>query len=241
MDLKIKDVAELLNVSEKKIYELIEEGKIPAYKLNDKYRFNRTEIENWVLNQKKVNPFSTKHHYLKLKETQKIIKRQIGSQAFALYKSIYKGGVIFDKGGDDKKNVIKRSVDIIAKNLNLDAEVLLELLMDREKLMPTALNNGIAIPHTRDFLLPKPYDVVTVVYLDEPIEYGALDQKKVDLLFFLFACNDKKHLHLLAKIAHLANSKKSFDFLKSKPEKEQLLSYIKKWEATVKSPANELC
>ena len=49
MDLKLKDVTELLNVSETTIKRWISDGKIPYYRLNNQYRFSRSEIENWVL------------------------------------------------------------------------------------------------------------------------------------------------------------------------------------------------
>ena len=61
--------------------------------------------------------------------------------------------------------------------------------------MPTALANGIGVPHARELLLPLSSDVITVVFPKEPIEYGALDGRKVHTLFFLFACLDKSHLH----------------------------------------------
>mgnify|MGYP003330610149 CR=1 FL=1 len=50
MDLKIKDVAELLNVSETTIRRWLVGGQIPAYRLNHQYRFSRLEIENWMKN-----------------------------------------------------------------------------------------------------------------------------------------------------------------------------------------------
>ena len=49
MDLKIKDVAELLNVSETTIRRWLKDGKIPAYQLNHQYRFSRGEIEDWMM------------------------------------------------------------------------------------------------------------------------------------------------------------------------------------------------
>jgi len=52
MDLKMKDVAELLQVSEKTIYRWIGENKIPAYRINHQYRFNLAEINEWVLQNK---------------------------------------------------------------------------------------------------------------------------------------------------------------------------------------------
>ena len=52
MDLKIKDVADLLNVSETTIRRWLSDGKIPAYRINHQYRFNRIEIEDWVMKHK---------------------------------------------------------------------------------------------------------------------------------------------------------------------------------------------
>ena len=47
MRLTIKDLSNILNVSEKTIRRWIKEGSIPAYKINGEYRFNRTEILEW--------------------------------------------------------------------------------------------------------------------------------------------------------------------------------------------------
>ena len=49
MDLKLKDVAELLNVSKTTIRRWLADGKIPAYRISNQYRFNRNEIEDWVM------------------------------------------------------------------------------------------------------------------------------------------------------------------------------------------------
>jgi nitrogen PTS system EIIA component len=110
---------------------------------------------------------------------------------------------------------------------------LTDLLLDREALQPTALNNGIAIPHTRDFLLNVHHDMVPVVFPEKSISYGALDGKPVHTLFFLFASDDKKHLHLLAKIAHLSSQPTALALLQSQPSKETLLEYVKNWEGSI--------
>jgi PTS system nitrogen regulatory IIA component len=157
----------------------------------------------------------------------------MGTQQFGLYRAVYKGGVYDNVEGESKEEVIRAAVLKIAADLRLDAEVITELLLDREKLMPTSLSSGIGVPHTRDFLLQESYDVVSVVFLKKPIEYGALDHKPVHTLFFLFACDDKRHLHLLAKLAHLASKKDNLDFLRNHPTKQEFLNYIKQWETTL--------
>lgn len=230
MDLKLKDVAELLNVSETTVRRWISEGRIPYYRLHQQYRFNRSEIENWVLSCKQegnFSPFET--------DEGEGAKEALGTQQFGLYRAIHKGGVYRDIPGDTKEEVIKAAVERIAVDICLDAEVITELLLDREKLMSTALSNGVAVPHTRDFLLQESYDVVAVVFPEKPIEYGALDGRPVDVLFFLFACDDKRHLHLLAKLAHLSNKEENLRYLRSHPSKHEFLEYVKNWEGHLKT------
>lgn len=231
MDLKLKDVAELLNVSETTIRRWVSDGKIPYYRLHNQFRFSRDEIENWMLNSKQGAGFSPfKDHEM----------TQLGTHQFSLYRAIHRGGVYCGISGKNKDEVIHNAVGQIACDLHLDAEVITELLLDREKLMSTALSNGIAVPHTRDFLLHESFDVVSVVLLKEPIEYGALDGKPVHTLFFLFACDDKRHLHLLAKLAHLSSKEENLKFLKTRPDKVDLLEHVKRWEGNLKSAAPRL-
>lgn len=227
MDLKIKDVADLLNVSETTIRRWVSERKIPSYKIDGQFRFSRGEIQNWVLSRR------PQQHEVADEADEASSSSKGGSKQFSLYRSIHQGGVFYAVEGTTKEQVIRNSMAQIAQRLNLDAEVLSDLLMDRENLQPTALNNGIGVPHTRDFLLRAHQDIVAVVFPAQPIDYGALDNKPVHTLFFLFAGEDKRHLHLLAKIAHLCNQPAALELLKAKPNKEALLAYIKEWEAPI--------
>lgn len=243
MDLKIKDVAELLNVSESTIRRWIADGKIPTYRINQHYYFSRTEIENWVISHKLdkttegVSPFTRRKEADALAvSTQPSTSTTGGNKQFSLFRAIHKGDVLYHLNGETKEEIIRATMRKTAKLLQVDGEVMTDLLLDRENLMPTALNNGIAVPHTRDSLLPRHQDAIIVVFLEKPLEYGALDGQLVHTLFFLFACEDKRHLHLLAKIAHLSNQPHVRDFLQRQPSKDNLLSFIKEWESQIARP-----
>lgn len=238
MDLKIKDVAELLQVSEKTIRRWVDDEKIPNYRINDQFRFSLIEIENWLMNSQSVHPDSGSYQRGAAPIFPTITRGEGevakgGLQQFSLYRAIHKGGVYSDIPGDTKEVLICGTMDCIAPSFGMDAEVLSDLLLDREELMPTALNHGIAVPHTRDFLLPGPFDVVIVVFPEKPIEYGALDGQPVHTLFFLFSSCDKRHLHLLAKLAHLSSNTEASDLLRLKPSKEMLLEFIRDWESQI--------
>lgn len=233
MDLKIKDVAELLSVSETTIRRWVADRILPAYRLNHQYRFSRTEIEDWVMKQRlhdgKTSETPSQINDLEIEQKQKNLSG--GTKQFSLYRAVHRGGIFHDVPGTTKEEVIRATMDLLSTRLELDAEVITEMLLDRERMMPTALNNGLGVPHTRDFLLNQHYDAVAIVFPSQPIDYGALDGEPVHTLFFLFACEDKRHLHLLAKLAHLADNAESLAMLRSQPDRKNLLEYIKNWES----------
>lgn len=236
MDLKIKDVAELLNVSQITIQKWVEDGLIPTYKIDSQYRFSKQEIESWVMSHKLttkegVSPFS-----IKPKKDVSDKNPTAGNQKFSLYRALHKGQVLHNISETGKEDVIRKSTKLIAETQKIDSEMLSEMLIDRERMHPTALNNGIAVPHTRDFVLSPTHDVVVFAFPDKPIAYGALDGEPVHTLIFLFACNDKRHLHLLAKIAHLSSQESIRTMLKKKPNKDQLLEFIEGWERAIPTP-----
>jgi PTS system nitrogen regulatory IIA component len=213
MDLEVEEVSKLLNIPEEIIIQWIEEGKIPGYSIQDRYRLNREEIEEWVLKQKSLEHTSN-----------------AGSERFALYRALNKGDVFLDIQGDTKQDIIHKTMERLAPSLKLDPEVLTDLFMERENLMSTSLGSGFALPHARDLLLYGRFDVVSVVFLQKPINFDALDGKPVHTLFFLLASNNKKHLSLLSKIAHLINTPSMRQKLEKRPTKIELLEIMKEWE-----------
>jgi PTS system nitrogen regulatory IIA component len=234
MDLKIKDVAELLSVSETTIRRWLSGGKIPAYRLNHQYRFSRIEIEKWMMSCKLDQEIGEEKQIFPLSEEEKEIPiSKTGTQHFSLFRALFNGDVLTKVSGKTKEEVIRNSMKAAAPKLGLDAELAAELLLDRERLMSTSLSCGVAVPHPREFISKAPVDRVVLAFLDEPVDFEAFDKKPVHTLFFLFSSQDKKHLHLLAKIAHLSGSEEALEFFKSRPGKDPVLAFIKAWEGKI--------
>jgi PTS system nitrogen regulatory IIA component len=235
MDLKLGDVSKLLNVSKSTLRRWLAEGKIPAYRLGNQYRFSPMEIEAWVLNQKigqSPQEEATEKYLIDMDDDEEETLSP-GLNQFSLYRALNKGVVLTAPGGASKEEVIREAMKEMGPHLKLDPEVTAELLLAREQLMPTALDRGIAVPHTREIRLEDNIDIVNVLFLEEPIEYGALDGQLTHTLFFLFASDDKRHLHLLAKIAHLANQPETLALLLAQPNKLRLLRSVRTFESTL--------
>ncbi|MFT4552479.1 MAG: PTS system nitrogen regulatory IIA component, partial [Chlamydiales bacterium] len=127
MDLKIKDVADLLNVSETTIRRWVVDGKMPAYRLNHQYRFSRTEIESWVMSRKLGKeddqaPFGEEVAFEDLTVQDRSSKG--GTKQFSLYRAIHKGGIYHQVQGTTKEEVIRNTMLQVATRLDLDADVL---------------------------------------------------------------------------------------------------------------------
>lgn len=242
MDFKIKDVADLLNVSETTVRRWLNAGEIPAYKIQGQYRFSRAEIENWVMKQKLGkeegnSPFSAQKP---VRNPSKASSASNGSQKFSLYRALHKGDVLHQIPGKTKDEVIRATTKKLSAQHHVEPDFLADLLIEREKLQPTSLNHGLAIPHTREFILDERHDLVTIVFPEEAIAYGALDGEPVHTMFFLLAGSDRRHLHLLAKLAHLSGQNAEFKkLLRQKPSKEKILQFVKDWESQIEDPEEE--
>jgi nitrogen PTS system EIIA component len=102
-----------------------------------------------------------------------------------------------------KKQVFNDLARHIAALTDLSEHQIFEALLHREKLGSTGIGNGIAIPHTK-FKSLKGL-VGLFARLDKPIEFDALDDAPVDLIFVLLAPEGAgaDHLKGLAKIARV--------------------------------------
>jgi len=106
-----------------------------------------------------------------------------------------------------KKQVLQRLSDALATATGAESRDIYDRLFEREKLGSTGLGAGIAIPHARLKDIDKVYTVFAT--LDEPVEFDAIDEKPVDLIFALLAPQDAgaDHLQALAAASRLLRSK----------------------------------
>ena len=106
--------------------------------------------------------------------------------------------------GHSKKRLFYRISELIADDApGVDADAVFHALMAREQLGSTGLGQGIAIPHCRVSGCREVMGVL--VTLREAIDFDAMDDRPVDLLFFLVVpdARDDDHVRTLASVATL--------------------------------------
>ena len=131
MQLTIKEVSRLLNVSERTIYRWINKKIIPAYRILDQYRFDRAELLEWV-NSRRINV------------SPEIFSSSGGEEETpSLGEALQRGGIFYRVGGNDKQDVLKEVVGLLRLPEKTDREFLFKVLLAREELASTAVGGGI--------------------------------------------------------------------------------------------------
>lgn len=113
------------------------------------------------------------------------------------------GSVILDLKAGSKRQVLKALAEWVAEARGTEAEPLLEALLEREKLGTTGIGDGLAIPHAK--LAGLDHMIGVFARLQNPVNFDALDDEPVDLVFLLLApCNAAaEHLKALARVARI--------------------------------------
>ena len=109
--------------------------------------------------------------------------------------------VLTGVAGGTKKAVLAAVAGAAAVIVGQDARDIGDRLAAREKLGSTGFGQGVALPHTR---LPYLAAVTGVfVRLAKPVEFGAVDDAPVDLVFALFSPVEAgaDHLKALARVS----------------------------------------
>lgn len=214
MKLLVKDAARLLSVSEKTIYRWIKQGSIPAYRLNEQYRFNRAELLEWATSRRiAISPE---------------IFREEESESLSpadFTEALRAGGIHYRIGGSDKPSVLHHVVETMRLPAEVDRVFLYEVLLAREALGSTAIGDGIAIPHVRNpVILHLERPLITLCFLERPVDFGALDGQPVETLFTLISPTVRAHLHLLSRLSFALRHRGFKEAVLGQASREEILA-----------------
>jgi PTS system nitrogen regulatory IIA component len=224
MQLTVRNVAELLNISEKSVYRWIAEGNLPAYRVSGQYRFSRSEILEWAQAQRiNVNPKTFQD------------SEENAAPLPDLVDAIQAGGIFYRLDGSDKESILRSLVEHLRLPEEVDRGFLLQVLLAREALGTTAVGEGVAIPHVRNpMVLQVSKPMVTVGFLDKPVEFGSLDGRLVYVLLSVVSPTVRAHLHLLAQIAHTLRVPEVKQVLQRQGGREEILEQVRRVTAGLK-------
>lgn len=136
------------------------------------------------------------------------------------------GAVVSAQKSGDKNDLITSIAALAAKNYGFAADAAQESLIERERLGPTGFGGGTAIPHCKVDGIDCPVGVF--VRLEKPVDYDAIDDEPVDLVFALFSpVNDgAAHLRALAEVSRMFRDEVSRAQLRGAKDSDALYALL---------------
>lgn len=136
-----------------------------------------------------------------------------------------KESIISDLSSDSKKKLLEDLSLLAATRTGVDSRVILDALVERERLGTTGVGYGVALPHTRLLGLDK---IFCAFVRANPVDFEAVDGKLVDLVFLLLVPEEAgaDHLKALARLSRLLRDETITEKLRRAKDTNELYKVI---------------
>ena len=130
-----------------------------------------------------------------------------------------------------KKALFQQLATMAQQAHGVDSTLVIERLTERERLGSTGFGGGIAIPHGKIDGLSRVVGVFA--RLAQPVDFGAIDDEPVDLVFMLLSPSDAgaDHLKALAQVSRALRDKGFIAKLRGAANDDALLALFESNEA----------
>jgi PTS system nitrogen regulatory IIA component len=222
LELTIESVARFFDVSAETIDTWIRERHLPARRMGDQFRFNREELLEWAT--------ATGTRVV----ADIIASGQLSPQPTDLAAALTAGGIHYTVSGVDKRSVLGALTACWTLPPAVDRTLLLEVLLAREALGSTGMGNGVAIPHPRNpIVLNVRTPLVALFFLENPVDFQAVDELPVHTLFALICPNVRIHLQLLSRLAFMLHDAGFNEKLQNRAASAEILAAVRQLEQTL--------
>ena len=194
----------------RQVERLVNRGLVPGRKVGGEWRFNPTEITHWL------------EQELRNLNDSDLAQLEQSQQSEELHQlpvtSLLKPEtceIPLDAG--TKPSVLQALVELAGRTWHVwDPASILRAVRDREDVMSTGFENGVAIPHPRN---PQPetlgQSVIAFGRTHSGIPFGAPKRQLTDLFFLVLARDSATHLQILARLGRMMQLPDFLDQLRS--------------------------
>ena len=126
-----------------------------------------------------------------------------------------------------KRKMLEKISHLAAEKTGLSETVILDALIERERLGTTGIGRGVALPHSPITGLKK---IFCAFVKTTPMDFESTDSKQVEFLFLLLVPPDagSDHLKALARLSHLLRNETALAEIKKEDLPKELYKIILK-------------
>jgi PTS system nitrogen regulatory IIA component len=135
-------------------------------------------------------------------------------------------GVIANLRAANKRQALQELAKRAAAVTGKHERAIFDVLLERERLGTTGIGSGTAIPHGRMPDLPQLYAIFA--RLEKPVDFEAIDNQPVDLIFLLLTPDaaGADHLKALARLSRLLRDKTMCEKLRGTERADALYALL---------------
>jgi mannitol/fructose-specific phosphotransferase system IIA component (Ntr-type) len=137
--------------------------------------------------------------------------------------------------GTSKTEVIDALIDVLDGHEEIDSlQAVRTAIFDREEMMSTGVGKGLGLPHAKT---PAATDTVAAFATTaEPVNFGAIDDEPIRLLFLLVGPEEhkSKHIKILGRISRLVSRDTLREQLVAAGDPETVIDLIRQGEARLR-------
>ncbi|MBW0143930.1 PTS sugar transporter subunit IIA [Sphingomicrobium clamense] len=125
-----------------------------------------------------------------------------------------------------KRQLLQMLGQVASQKLGLEPGIVVDSILEREKLGSTGFGGGVAIPHGKVEGLSHVYGLVA--RLDEPVDFDAIDKMPVDVVFLLLSPPDAgaDHLRALAAVSRLVRDAGTVEKMRGARDRDALAAVL---------------
>ena len=181
------------------VERLVSRGYIPGRRVAGEWRFNRMEITQWL--ETELRDLDDQG-LARVEQTQQSIDL---NPRLPISQLISSETVQVPLDAGTKPSTLQSLVEIAGRTWHiLEPAAVLQAVRQRETVMSTGFDNGVAVPHPRNPLPEALSDsVVAFGRTLSGIPFGAPKRVLTDMFFLVLARDSQTHLQVLARIGRL--------------------------------------
>jgi PTS system nitrogen regulatory IIA component len=125
-----------------------------------------------------------------------------------------------------KKQALQELAAKAAQMTGVGERQIFEVLLERERLGTTGIGSGVAIPHGKLREIDRIYAIFA--RLERPIDFEAIDDQPVDMVFLLLAPENASadHLKALARISRLLRDRSLCEKLRNARNRDAIYAVL---------------
>lgn len=195
----LDELVRQLNRDRREIEKLVNRGLIPGRRVGGEWRFHETEITHWLEQELRQFEDAALARLEKNQESEEL------ATTHPIAELLKRETVEVPLDAGTRPSVLTALLEVAGRTWQIwDPAALLKAIKEREEVMSTAFENGVAIPHPRN-PLPEALGSSIIAFgrTLSGIPFGAPRRQLSDMFFLVLARDSSTHLQILARLGRL--------------------------------------